>query len=177
MILHEDFRLEAESVLAGLLEAYPQAGAVRIEVHDPEPGDLSLGNSDMPGVISLSGYWFSQPRDHFDEMVLASRAATPPSLPLWHGGIGGPEGEFERLITHEFGHHVMAAGGEPAEQMAIAGHEAAVADPRLAVSGYSLSDPDEWFAETFAASRIGGSGSPQVAAMLEYLDSFTSAQS
>jgi hypothetical protein len=41
------------------------------------------------------------------------------------------------------------------------------------VSGYALADDpdeaDEWWAETFAALRLGGSGSVQVAEMAAFL--------
>ena len=65
----------------------------------------------------------------------------------------------------------MAHVGRRASAFAKAGHSATVADPALAVSGYATVDAQEWFADTFAASRLGGAGSPQVAEMLEFLES------
>lgn len=167
--IHPDFAAEADAVLSALREQHSRAGDVRVEVYDPERGDRSLGNSDEPGVISLNGWWFSKPRARFDAAVVAARDATRPGLPMWHGGIGGIENEFERLLTHEFWHHLQRAL-PGAGEFCRAGHEAALADNALAVSGYSLVDADEWGAEVFAALRLGGAGSPQVAEMEAFLD-------
>jgi hypothetical protein len=169
--LHDDYRHEADAVLAALREEYSVAGPVRVDLYEPEPGDLSLGNSDTPHVISLNAYWFAAPRHLFHEAVIAGRAATRPGLPRWHGSIGDLAHEFARLITHEFAHHLMSALSEPAAKFACERHAAAVAEPTLAVSGYALCDADEWAAETFAAARLGGAGSPQVAEMLKFLGS------
>ena len=166
--LHHDFRPDADATLRALREAYPQAGDVRIEVYDPPEGDHSLGNSDTPGVISLNGFWFAQPRPRFDEAVVAAREAGRKGLPRWHGGIGSLDGEFQRLITHEFWHHLQRAL-PGADEFCRRGWAVAVNDVEQAVSGYALCDADEWGAETFAALRLGGSGSPQVAQMEDFL--------
>lgn len=119
-------------------------------------------------TISLNGFWFERPRRVFIEQVLSARAATPEEFPLWHGGVGGVDREFERLLTHEFG-HLVAAVTQGSRDFAARSFDAAVDDPSLAVSGYALVDPDEHWAELFAALIIGGSDSPQVGEMREFL--------
>lgn len=166
--LHADFRPQAETTLDGLLRSYPRVAPFRLTLYDPPPSDFSLGNCDRPGEIALNAFWFATPRRRFDAAVEDGRASTPPSTPPWHGHIGGLAHEFDRLLCHEFGHLLMAATSGAAG-FARKEHADAVADPRLAVSGYAALDSDEWWAETFAAMRLGGAGSPQVAEMMAFL--------
>lgn len=171
--LHSDFQDTAESVLAGLKQSYPEAGDVRIELYQPKPGDFSLGNSDTSGVIKLNAYWFGEPRDKFDEAVISGRAGQREDIPKWHGGIGDLDREFDRLIIHEYAHHLLDALGEKANRFARAGFDQAKAAEDTAVSGYASVDYSEWWCDTFAAMRLGGAGSPQVADMIAFLADYT----
>ena len=166
--VHADFRHEFETALSTLCEAYPRVPMGEVRVVDV-PGDKSLGFCDGNDIV-LNGHWFCRPRAVFDAAVVAGRASQPPGVPKWHGGIGGLEREPERLITHEFG-HLLGPTIPGYTEFARAGHAAAMTSPSLAVSGYALvaGEPDEWFAETFAAMRLGGSGSPQVAELMKFL--------
>lgn len=130
------------------------------------PEDRSLGFCSRETIV-LNAWWFARPRQFFTDGVAEARATRPPDLPIWHGGVGGVEGEYERLLTHEFG-HLVAASTRGSEEFARRGFEAAKADPSIAVSGYSLKDPLEWFAEVFDAMRMGGEGE-QVDAMRGFL--------
>lgn len=168
--LHLDYRDEVESVLGTLAELYPDVPLSAVEIFEA-PRDLSMGHA-ADGVIYLNGYWFSRPRRFFTDAVMSARELTPPGFPLWHGGIGGVEQEFTRLLIHEFGHLLRVATPGAAE-FAEAGSRAAVDDPSIAVSGYALADDDgsgeEWWSETFDAMILGGSDSPQVGEMREFL--------
>jgi hypothetical protein len=165
--LHPEWHAPAEATLGRLTDDYPDVELSELTLFD-RPGDLSLGHCD-PRRIILNAYWFSQPRSFFEEATLRARSVAPPWAPPWHGRIGGISHEFDRLLTHEFGHLLMDALGEPAEEFAERGFVAAVVDPTGAVSGYSLVDPHEWFAETFAGMRFGRSG-PWIDRMAALID-------
>lgn len=133
-----------------------------------KPDDRSLGYTGK-GKIYLNAFWFAQPRAAFDTQVMKARSSAPPGYPPWHGRIGGFDHEVERLITHEFG-HLLADTLDGYKEFASAGHSAVLADPTMAVSGYALVDPDEWFAEVFSALRLGGSGSVQIVEVDKFLE-------
>lgn len=167
MILHPDFRIDVETTLSALSAAYPQVPSPRLELYQPLPGDRSLGRAERDAIL-LNSYWFSRSRADFDAAVLEARGATLPGIPLWHGGIGGQAHEVERFLTHEFG-HLLSDTLPGFRKFAFKQWKSAIDTPDVAVSGYALLDPDEWFAETFAAYRLGGSGSVQVGHLAGYL--------
>lgn len=170
--IHPDFRSQVEAAADALASAYPWVKFTGVELFEPKGNDRSLGFAG-DGVISINSYWFSQPKSLFEGEVLKARTATPTDFPAWHGRIGDVEHEVDRLIAHEFG-HLLSEGLKGYKEFASAGHAAAVDSPQLAVSGYALAgaldDPDEWWAETFAALRLGGAGSPQVAELHAFLE-------
>jgi hypothetical protein len=166
--IHDDFRDEIVAAAEALAAAYPDVPFSGVQLFEVE-GDESLGrvNGD---AIEINAHWFARPRAVFDAAVVAGRKATPPGFPAWHGHIGGLEREPERLIAHEFG-HLLAAAVSGSAEFATTGHRAALNNSDLAVSGYALCDADEWLAETFAALRLGGSGSIQVGELEKFLSS------
>jgi hypothetical protein len=166
--IHDDFRGEIVAAAEALAAAYPDVPFAGVQLFEVE-GDESLGRV-KGDTIEINAHWFARPRAVFDAAVVAGRKATPPGFPAWHGHVGGLEHETERLIAHEFG-HLLAAAVSGVDEFAMAGHRTALNDPDLAVSGYALCDADEWFAETFAALRLGGSGSAQVAELAAFIAS------
>lgn len=170
--IHPDFRPQIEAAAEALAAAYPHVEFAGIKLFD-SPGDKSLGYA-QDGWICLNAAWFAAPRAAFDEQVARSRSLIPANAPPWHGHIGELKGEVDRLMAHEFG-HLLAQGLEGYQEFAREGHSAAIAYPSLAVAGYCLlageqpEAADEWWAETFAALRVGGSGSAQVAEMAAFL--------
>jgi hypothetical protein len=168
--LHPDYLPLADATLTALVAAYPRVEFSGIWLYKPKEGDRSLGHVEG-SHIALNPYWFSAPRSKMDEAVVLARQSTPPWAPKWHGGIGSLEREPERLLTHEFA-HILAGSLRSYRDFADRLHRAALDDPDLAVSGYSLcgdNGADECFADTFAALRMGGSGSPQVANLAAFL--------
>lgn len=168
--LHSDYRDETQRVLRKLCALYPAVNLRAVEVFE-RPGDRSMGHAG-DGAISLNAYWFTRPRQFLTDAVVHARETTPPGFPLWHGGIGGVEQEYERLLIHEFG-HLVKASTPGADEFAAEKAQEARDNPALAVSGYALADDDdsgeEWWSETFDAVLLGGSDSPQVGEMREFL--------
>lgn len=160
--LHPDFRIEIEAQLAALCAAYPEVDLGAVRLFRKYADDRSLGSVEGSDIL-LNAYWFAQPREKLAAAALLGREAAPYGTPLWHGGMT----EAEHLIAHEFG-HLLSSATPGAGEFAKAGHAAALADPAIAVSGYALVDPDEWFSETFAGMRLGAP-SPQVGEMEAFL--------
>lgn len=167
--LHPDFRPGVEAVLEALCAAYPNVKFDGLQLYGPPAGDESLGCTDGNRILLNAG-WFTEPEAKLDQAIVEGRVATPPGVPLWHGGIGSLEHEVERLVCHEFGHLVAQTIGKSAQRFADRGHRAVLAEPDIAVSGYAITDPEEWFAEVFAAMRLGAAGSRQVAEMAAFLE-------
>jgi hypothetical protein len=168
--LHPDYLPLADATLTALVAAYPWVNFSGLWLYKPKDGDRSLGHVEG-SHICLNPFWFASPRSKMDEAVILARQSTPPGLPRWHGGIGSLEREPERLLTHEFA-HILAGSLRGYRAFADGLHRAALDDPDLAVSGYSLcadDGADECFADAFAALRMGGSGSPQVADLAAFL--------
>lgn len=164
--LHDDYRNLTSSILAALSEAYPIVPSITVKLTDKD-GDESLGAA-VGGTIELNARWFAEPKVILDQAIIQARKTTPPDAPAWHGHIGGAEQEYERFLTHEFG-HLLATKLPGYEDFARAGQRAALSAPEIAVSGYALVDPDEWWTETFAALRLGAP-SKQVAESQAFLD-------
>ena len=162
--LHRDFLGPVEATLGVLEDVYPQARLASVRLFE-RPGDRSLAHVEGHSIV-LNAYWFAEPSRKLAAAALAGRQSLPYGMPLWHGGMSDEEGTH--LLTHEFG-HLVAAGTEGSVVFAKAAHAAVVADPVLAVSGYAIVDPDEWWGETFAALRLGAAASPQVAEMEAFL--------
>jgi hypothetical protein len=164
--LHPDFRGVVEAVVGSLDAVYPVARVAGVDLFERD-GDRSLAH--VAGrTIVLNAHWFARPRAVLDEEAKVGREAARYGMPLWHGGMGEPE----HLLTHEFG-HVLAAALPASGKLSGRGHAAALVDPAVAVSGYALVDPDEWWGETFAALRLGHAASPQVAEMEAFLAQHT----
>lgn len=164
--LHDDYKALMSSILETLSEAYPIVPPITVKLTDKD-GDESLGAA-VGDTIELNARWFAEPKVILDQAIIQARKTTPPEAPAWHGHIGGAEQEFVRFLTHEFG-HLMASELTGYKKFAQVGHKAARRDPEIAVSGYALVDPDEWWAETFAALRLGAP-SKQVAELQAFLD-------
>lgn len=162
--LHANYRPVAEAEFDSLVAFYPTK-LVRLDLYDPLAGDTSLGHCTSADAIELNAYWFAEPRVKLDMAVARGRECEPQHAMAWHGRIGGVDGEFRRLLCHEYG-HLLAVPDAPA--FSRRGHAMAIANPAVAVSGYALVDPQEWWAETFAALRLGGSG-PQVGELAAFL--------
>lgn len=165
--LHPEYKDEVETTLSALCEAFPQVVLTEVRMFSDE-GDRSLGRA-KGNTIELNAYWFARPKQVMLDAVDDSRNSTPFGAPKWHGGIGGAKGEVKRLLNHEFA-HLLAEYLTGYRTFARRHHREALANPELAVSGYALcDDEDEWFAETFAALRLGGNGSPQCARLEAFL--------
>lgn len=170
--IHPDFRAQAETVLGALEQAYPHVKVGEVRLYD-KPGDRSMAYTDGSDIF-LNAYWFAHPAARLSAAARLGREAAPYGLPLWHGGmrdVGDNQEPAFHLFVHEFGHLLMAVT-PGAKAFAQRQHALALSDPSIAVSGYALSDDpgecDEWWAETFAAMRIGAP-SPQVAEMAAFL--------
>lgn len=150
--LHPSFERVVVDTLRGLDADYPH-DCVRL-VRLADLGD-SLADADQPGVINLNREWFSAPLTELskfskpeDQLVWVS----PEIQLLWHGGMVEPQ----HVLTHEFAHQ-LAVKLPWAAAWAEERWRAALADPvhRRAPSGYALADPDEFWADAFAAMRLG----------------------
>lgn len=167
-LLHPEYREETERVLSSLLREYPRVSLRSVEVFD-RPGDRSMGFATGDHTINLNGHWYSKPRSFFRTAVVEARRTTPPGFPLWHGGIGGIDQEYERLLVHEYG-HLVAAVTSGSTRVAKTLFKKTISEPDLAVSGYSLVDEDECFAEVFDALHFKVDENPLVAEMHHFLD-------
>ena len=128
-----------------------------------------MADADAPGVISLNAYWF---RDRpLEELRDEARDGYLFSLPgsaqvmKWHGGMPEPQ----HCLAHEFG-HILRDAIPGAIEWAREVWEAATHNPADAISGYALAGPEEFFAEAFAAYRLG-INHPHARLMGEFLSS------
>lgn len=160
--LHTDFLGPVETILGALDKVYPRARLAEVRLFEKQ-GDRSLAHVEGRDIV-LNALWFTRPRVVLDEAGSDGRACLPYGMPLWHAGIPEPE----HVLTHEFW-HVLATALSGSVKFMDAGHAAVLADPAIAVSGYSLTDRDEWGAETFAVLRLGHAASVQVAEMEKFL--------
>lgn len=139
--MHELYRMEIPTVLDALMVKYPDAKLDRVELFW-RPLDQSIATTEPP-VLKLNAYWFSQkPQVLIDASKLARG---------WHCSLGQ---EPRRVLTHEFGHALMAARPH-LRDYAEEAWENATLHPALAISGYALVDADEFWAEEFAAYELG----------------------
>ena len=152
--LHLSFVRPVVDALRGLDADYPGNPLRRVELYR-SAGDESMGNSDRPGVISLNARWFSRPIDELREASrdqdLVHLRGGDLVLP-WHGGMEEPN----HVLSHEFGHQLQAT--TPWWRGFAEPHwRASCLDPihQRPVSGYALNDPEEFWADTFAAMRLG----------------------
>lgn len=157
-LAHPDYRILIQDIIDELLDRYPRCPLREVRVYEEKPGDRSMGNADIPNVISLNGHWFSRHPD-----VMRQEANAKKRMPvgggrmmLWHGpGMTGVEPSH--VLHHEFW-HVMQDVTPGWRQWAVARWEAATADPSLAPAGsaYCLGrQPDELWAEAGAAVSMG----------------------
>lgn len=148
-----------------LIEKYPQAALKRVRIYQPTSSDdVSLGHTIDKGIISLNEYWFSRPPE-----VLQREADSWPLMPnrggrliKWHGEMNR---EPEHCVTHEF-FHVLADSVPDIDELAAAGWLEDTSDPSAVVSGYALTNPDEWWAESATAAELGLRAPSSVSKML-----------
>lgn len=148
---HPSFVPPIRQTIDALAARYPRVPLREVRLYDPKPGDRSMART-TAHEIALNPYWFSRPADELKE---AAKRCTDIRLRghvvKWHGGMTD---EPIHLCTHEFAHSLSHA--LPGWRV-LAGpaRNRALADPSLAVSGYGLSNNDEYFAELFAAYELG----------------------
>lgn len=153
--LHPSYERAVLDVIRGLDLDYPMDAVRRVEVYRPAGDDESMGCSSAAGVISLNGRWFSRPINELreaareDDQVILATGAPPIG---YHGGMEEPI----HVLTHEFAHclaDVLPGWREFAEPH----WRASCADPAACrpPSGYALASADEFFADAFAAMRLG----------------------
>lgn len=127
----------------------------RVELFDPKPEDLSIGNVDQPGVVALSLRWFSQDPTALRRAALAE--------PRFHGPLTA---QPNQAIAHEFGHCLLDGLGAAAQRRNEAAWDRATRDPSLAPGPYALAaGGNEYFAELFAALDLNVITGPQRAAL------------
>jgi hypothetical protein len=129
--------------------------------------DESIANADEPGVIRLNLRWFGRPIDELraeaqvDNLVYLR--AGPPIL--WHGGMEEPH----HVLAHEYAHQLEEAVSDWRE-ITEPLWRAACVDPvtNRPVSGYACGGVHEFWADCFAAHRLGyrGYGVDQIAEFL-----------
>jgi hypothetical protein len=148
---HPAQRALVEATIRTLLARYPFVKLLAVDISDTDEGDTSLADTDQRG-IHLSAMWFGQP----PEILQAASARLPQmrvgdvTLP-WHVA---QDREPRRVITHEFG-HCLEMGHPPARTWARERWRAATENSTLAPSLYGLSDPLEFWAESFAEYDLG----------------------
>lgn len=156
--LHPSYEPIVMPTFSALKLDFPMATLKTVELYRGEQEDHSLADASTPGVIKLNAYWFVD-RD-VEELRQEARIEfvlqnIDPNLPAlrWHGGMTEPQ----HVLNHEFGHQLQDQIAGASEWAQDAWHEACF-DQRFAVSGYALSGPDEFWAEMFAAYRMGTLG-------------------
>lgn len=152
--LHPTYTRTVIDTLRGLDVDYPLNALRRVQLSSWD-SDVSLASAGEPGEITLNEYWFGRPVE-----VLQQAARDRPIIYLaggecpvpWHG----PMEEPHHTLAHEFGHclsNVVPQWRDFAETH----WRAACRDPVACrpVSGYALTGPDEFWADNFAALRLG----------------------
>ena len=150
--LHPSYERDVRDVISGLAADYPLVGDLRVELYRRE-GDGSLGCAPERGLIRLNSRWFGRPIEELraaaetDDLVWASGVALE-----WHGGMVEPG----HVLTHEFGHQLQFMTPGWAEFTEPHWRQSCL-DPAHCrpPSGYALGSPDEFWADAFAAMRLG----------------------
>lgn len=139
------------SVLEPLAVRYPSARLRRVALYEPKRGDTSMGRTLDDGTVLLNAYWFAR-----DPAALRKAAEKHPSVIVggitigWHAYMPEPP----QLLTHEF-FHAVRNGAPVVMDWANDAWSACTRYPELAPSGYSLSDPEEFWAEAMALRELG----------------------
>ena len=149
---HPTYHAPMQDTFADLTRRYPVANLQKVLAFD-RPGDESMGYA-TKNAIHLNRHWFSKPLDVLRRAAIGGRILRgAEGVAAWHDDMDEPR----HVLTHEFG-HLLADALPGYAAFARDGWLAATREPGLAASGYSLADPDEWFAETFAAAELGARG-------------------
>ena len=150
---HALYRMEIPAVLDALVVKYPDAELQRVELFW-KTLDRSIAATDTDsGTLRLNAYWFSKEPSFLIEASKGARG--------WHCCLGQ---EPRRVLTHEYGHSLMAA--RPwLRDYARPSWAAATRTPTLASSGYGLVDEDEWWAEEFSCYELGALNGQRAYAM------------
>lgn len=137
---HPYYCIEVPVILDQLSVRYPDAPLQRVELFQRET-DTSLASNDSK-TLRLNAYWFAADPEFLKQASRLGRG--------WHCCLGQ---EPRRVLTHEFGHSLMAA--RPAlRQWAREAWREATAKPWLAPSGYAMISDEEYFPEAFAALEL-----------------------
>ena len=163
---HPSFVPPIRKIVGDLAARYPQAPLREVRLYEPKPGDRSMANTTAE-TIALNPYWFSRPiSDLRDAATWNTQVRLRGHVVEWHGGMTD---EPRHVLIHEFGHSLSHA---LSGWRALAGRSRsrALADPSLAVSGYGLSNDDEWFAEHFALVELGLANKQQIKELNAILD-------
>lgn len=163
--LHPSYDAPVRGTYDRLAATFPAARlrAVRTFRHT---GDESLAY-ESSGAIHLNLFWFGRDLGHLVRASAAGRISGEPGMADWHDGMAEPR----HVLTHEFGHvlaHSLRGYREFADRM----HREVLRDPTRAATGYAVLNPNEWWAETFAASLLGDVGAmrnSQVRAVREFI--------
>lgn len=151
--LHPTYVAVVRPMLDGMLADYPACPLRAVRLFRGSASDRSLASADEPGVIALNAHWFSD--RSLEDLREEARQGYLFCLPgseltiKWHGGMVEPQ----HVLAHEFG-HVLSDAMPGWRRWAEVRHEAALADPRRAITGYALTGVDEFWAECFAAMHL-----------------------
>lgn len=149
--LHPTYRLVVVSTFDTLLGAYPKCPLRRVETYRGDPEDRSMANANVPGVISLNSYWFSdRPLEYLRDQARTGYLYSLPGsehVSKWHGGMVEPQ----HVISHELFHML---GDVLPDHLALAYMmwQTATMLPDSAVSGYALAGPEEYWSEACTAA-------------------------
>ena len=147
---------------------YPFAPLKQVSLYESEtPNDTSMGAAYPGGVIKLNAYWFSTSPDRLNDAAKRDPPVeTGRGMIRWHGVM---DNEPEQVLTHEFAHIVEQAAPEMIGRWSKEKWLAATKNPMLAPSGYALSIPAEFFAESFALYALGLASARQAREMSNLL--------
>lgn len=140
--------------MSSLKRRYPAGANVSVGIYEPQSDDdRSLGYAERNHIV-LNGYWFSRRPIYLRLAAFQGRKSGDSSVAKWHGDMREPG----HVLSHEFGHVLANAfhGNRAFEAFCEEGFSQTLANPSAALTGYALANADEWWAETFASSEVGG---------------------
>ena len=142
--------------------------APELSIYEPKRGDTSLGYTEGTG-IHMNALWFSEPVEKLQAAAVRGNRNGDHRVASWHGGMVEPF----HVTWHEAGHVLWNARLKDLSEFvrfAKDGYAAALREPRLAITGYSLADAGEFFAENFSAAHLTDGSNPQVAELRRLLE-------
>lgn len=165
---HPFYQKEIPETYDDLLRRFPFTPLKRVEIYESEkPNDTSMGAAFPGGIIKLNAYWFSTGPERLNEAAKRDpEVDTGSGFIRWHGKMLD---EPSQVLAHEFGHVVEMAAPELIQAWSEKRWQEATRYPMSAPSGYALSIPAEYFAESFALYALGLANNDQAQDIEELL--------